>query len=170
MHDFIKNHHKITNPCLHKVLTALVLMLGALGIWFGAEELWLRIWNEIVVIPYLSSISNHWILTAACIFISILVFGIAVYRFVVRYQYRLSVGCMASVLITLLVYYRFFTNLYIYESPCESGFKYVDFLLIWLGLYIIASILNLIYGKYHKEQTQITKAAKPKVKRLRLYQ
>ena len=167
MHDFIKKHHWITHPDFHSILAAIVFVVAIFGIWFGAEHAILDYWNEKVVLTYLSSITSHWFLTVACILISIFVFAIAVYRFVIRYQYRLSVVSVAVILITLLFHYRFIEmTLYSYASPWNNDFKYVDFLLVWIELYIIASIVNLIHDKYHQEQTQVTKVAKPKVKRL----
>ena len=167
LHDFIKKHHWITHPDFHSILAAIVFVVAIFGIWFGAEHAILDYWNEKVVLAYLSSITSHWVSTTACVLISIFVIAVAIYRFVIRYQYRLSVVSVAMVLISLLFRYRFIeTNLYDYVSPWSNGFKYVDFLLVWVGLYIIASIVNFIYNQYHKEQTIETKTSKPKVRRL----
>ena len=166
MHDFIKKYHRITHPPLHSIIAAIVFIAAILGIWFGAERAILDYWNEKIVLTYLSSVTSDWVLTTACVLISIFVLAVTAYRFVTRYQYRLSVVNVALVLLTLLFYYRFIEpSLYDYMSPWNNGFKYVDFLLVWIGLYIIASIINLIYNKCHK-QTQLAKVTKPKAKRL----
>ena len=129
LHDFIKKHHWITHPDFHSILAAIVFVVAIFGIWFGAEHAILDYWNEKVVLAYLSSITSHWVSTTACVLISIFVIAVAIYRFVIRYQYRLSVVSVAMVLISLLFRYRFIeTNLYDYVSPWSNGFKYVDFL------------------------------------------
>lgn len=167
MHDFIKKHHWITHPYLHSIIVAIVFIAAILGIWFGAERAILDYWNDKVVLTYLSSVSGNWVLTTACILISIFVLGVAVYRFIIRYQYRLSIVTTVLVLVTLLFHYRFIeTSLYDYVSPWNNGFKYVDFILMWLGLYMIASIVNFIHIKFKEEQIESAKVTKPKAKRL----
>lgn len=167
MHDFIKKYHCITHPYLHSIIAAIVFIAAILGIWFGAERAILDYWNEKIVLTYLSSVTSDWVLTTACVLISIFVLAVAAYRYVTRYQYRLSVVNVVLVLITLLTHYRFIeTNLYDFVSPWNKGFKYVDFLLIWLGLYIIASIVNFIRIKSKGEQIASEKVTKPKAKRL----
>ena len=167
MHDFIKKHHWITHPYLHSIIVAIVFIAAILGIWFGAERAILDYWNDKVVLTYLSSVSGNWVLTTACILISIFVLGVAAYRFIIRYQYRLSIVTTVLVLVTLLFHYRFIeTSLYDYVSPWNNGFKYVDFILMWLGLYMIASIVNFIHIKFKEEQIESAKVTKPKAKRL----
>ena len=167
MHDFIKKYHWIIHPYLHSITAAIVFIAAIFGIWFGAEDALLDYWNKNIVLTYISSISSNWVLTWACILISIFALVVAAYRFVIRYQYRLSAVTVVLVLITLLTHYRFIeTNLYDFVSPWNKGFKYVDFLLIWLGLYIIASIVNFIRIKSKGEQIASEKVTKPKAKRL----
>lgn len=167
LHDFIKNHYWTVHPYLHSIVAVVVFFAIAFGIWFGAEHAILDYWNEKVVLAYLSSFTSSCMLTTACVLITIFFIASAIYRFIIRYQYSLSVVSVALVLLILLSYYRFIeSDLYNYVSPYNNGFKYVDFLLVWIGFYIIASIVNLIHDKYYQEQTQVTKVAKPKVKRL----
>lgn len=167
MHDFIKKYHWITHPYLHVILAAIVFIASILGIWFGAEDALLDYWNEKVVLTYLSSVSGNWVLTTACILISIFLLAVAAYRFIIRYQYRLSIVTTVLVLVALLFHYRFIeTSLYDYVSPWNNGFKYVDFILMWLGLYMIASIVNFIHIKSKGEQIESAKVTKPKAKRL----
>lgn len=167
MHDIIKKYHWITCPYLHSILAAIVFITAIFGIWFGTERAILDYWNEKIVLAYLSSVSGNWVLTTACVLISIFVLAVAAYRFIIRYQYRLSIVTMALVLVTLLFHYRFIeTSLYDYVSPWNNGFKYVDFILMWLGLYMIASIVNFIHIKSKGEQIESAKVTKPKAKRL----
>ena len=166
MHDFIKKHHWITCPYLHRLLIALVITLGAFGIWFGAEGALLDYWDEKIVDTYLSPLTRNWVLTTACILFTIFVIAVAIYRFIIRYQYRLSVACVFLVTAILLAHYRFHTILYIYVSPWNNCcFTYVDFLLVWLGLYIIASIANCISTFFIEEQTKAAPAIQAKAKR-----
>lgn len=167
MHDYIKKYHWITHPYLHSIIAATVFIAAILGVWFGAEDALLDYWNENVILAFMSSITESLVLTTACVLITIFVIIVAIYRFVIRYQYRLSAVTVVFVLITLLSHYRFIeTNLYDFVSPLNNGFKYVDFLLIWLGLYIIASIVNFIRIKSKGEQIEAAKVTKPKAKRL----
>ena len=166
-HDIIKKYHWITHPYLHSISAAIVFIAAIFGIWFGAEDALLDYWNEKVVLTCMSFVASNWVMTAACVIITIFVIAVSIYRFVIRFQYHLSVVCVCAVLTTFLFYYRFINaDLYNYVSPFNNGFKYIDFLLIWLGSYIIASIVNLIHIKPKGEQIESTKVTKPKAKRL----
>ena len=171
LHDFIKNHYWTVHPYLHSIVAVVVFFAVAFGIWFGAEHAILDYWNEKVVLAYLSSFTSSCMLTTACVLITIFFIASAIYRFIIRYQYSLSVVSVALVLLILLFHYRFINaDLYNYVSPFKNGFKYIDFLWMWLCIYLIASAVNFIYSlvisKHSEEQSKTKQFEKPKTKRL----